>query len=149
NLKLLTSDSLGYQGITLNLGNISGVGKPAGTLSAPYAGPMATNAKVRQAFEMALDRNGINTVVFRGQFSPACGPISADSPLSSDAAQACPKHDSSAAHNLLVSTGVPLPLKVTMVIGNTPEARRLGEAIQSQVKDAGFDLQLAPTEFSA
>ena len=31
-LQLLTSDSLGYQGITINLGNVNGVGKPAGTL---------------------------------------------------------------------------------------------------------------------
>ena len=37
NLRLLTSDSLGYQGITVNLGNANGVGKPAGTLAAPYA----------------------------------------------------------------------------------------------------------------
>src|SRR5256714_142204 len=63
NLRLLTSDSLGYQGITVNLGNANGVGKPAGTLAAPYAGPLATNAKVRQAFEMSLDREAINKVV--------------------------------------------------------------------------------------
>ena len=43
NLRLLTSDSLGYQGITVNLGNAAGVGKPAGTLAAPYAGPLATD----------------------------------------------------------------------------------------------------------
>ena len=34
NLQLLTSESLGYQGITVNLGNVNGVGKPAGTLPA-------------------------------------------------------------------------------------------------------------------
>ncbi|HEX5993532.1 MAG TPA: ABC transporter substrate-binding protein, partial [Jiangellales bacterium] len=32
NLRLLTSDSLGYQGITINLGNINGVGQPGGPL---------------------------------------------------------------------------------------------------------------------
>jgi len=149
NLRLLTSDSLGYQGITVNLGNVAGVGKPAGTLAAPYAGPMATNAKVRQAFEMSLDRDAINTVVFRGQFTPTCSPISAASPLSSDAAQACPKHDVAAAKQLLTSAGVPTPVKVSMVLANTPEERRLGEAIQAQVKEAGFDVQLVPTEFSA
>ena len=30
NLQLISSDSLGYQGITINLGNVSGVGQPAG-----------------------------------------------------------------------------------------------------------------------
>jgi peptide/nickel transport system substrate-binding protein len=149
NQRLLTSDSLGYQGITINLGNVAGVGKPAGTLAAPFAGPFATDARVRRAFEMSLDRNAINTVVFRGQFSPACSPISPASPLSSDAAQACSKHDPAAAKQLLTSAGVTTPLKVSMVIANTPEGRRLGEAIQAQVKDGGFDLQLVPTEFSA
>lgn len=149
NLRLITSDSLGYQGITLNLGNVNGVGKAPGTLAAPYAGPLAQDKRVRQAFEMSLDRAAINTVVFRGQFSPACGPISPASPYSSDAAQACPKHDPVAAKNLLSSTGLTPPVKVSMVIGNTADARRLGEAVQAQVKEGGFDLELQPVEFAA
>src|SRR3989440_2133040 len=149
NLRLLTSDSLGYQGITVNLGNANGVGKPAGTLAAPYAGPLATNAKVRQAFERSIDRAALNTVVFGGQFTPACGPISAASPLSSSAAQACPKHDPAAAKQLLTQAGVAAPVKVGMVLANTPDERRLGEAIQAQANDGGFDVQLVPTEFSA
>ena len=36
-----------------------------------------------------------------------------------------------------------------MIIGNTPEGARLGQAIQAQVKEGGFDLQLVPTEFAA
>jgi peptide/nickel transport system substrate-binding protein len=149
NLRLLTSDSLGYQGITINLGNVAGVGKPGGTLAAPSAGPLATDARVRQAFEMSLDRSAINNVVFRGQFSPACGPISPATSFSSDAAQACPKHDPAAAKQLLTTAGVTVPLKASMIIANAPESLRLGEAIQAQVKDGGFDLQLVPTEFSA
>src|SRR5215831_15322209 len=35
-LSLLVSDSIGYQGITINVGNVAGVGKPAGALQAPY-----------------------------------------------------------------------------------------------------------------
>jgi peptide/nickel transport system substrate-binding protein len=98
---------------------------------------------------MSLDRDAINNVVFRGQFTPACGPISAASPLSSDAAQACPKHDPAGAKQLLGQAGVTVPLKVTMIIANTPDSTRLGEAIQAQVKEGGFDLQLQPTEFAA
>lgn len=149
NLDLLSSDSLGYQGITINLGNVDGVGKPGRTLAAPYASAMATDARVRRAFEMSLDRAAINTVVFRGQYTPACGPISAASPFSSDAAQACPPHDPAAAKQLLASAGVTVPFKVSMIIANTPESQRLGEAIQAQAKDGGFDLQLVPTEFAA
>jgi peptide/nickel transport system substrate-binding protein len=149
NLRLLSSDSLGYQGLTLNLGNVDGVGKAPKTLAAPYAGPIAADKRVRQAFEMSLDRAAINQVVFRGQFSPACGPISAASPFSSDAAQACPKHDPAAAKALLTAAGVTMPVKTSMVIGNTADARRLGEAIQAQVKEGGFELELQPVEFAA
>jgi peptide/nickel transport system substrate-binding protein len=148
-LMLLSSDSLGYQGITINLANVAGVGKPPGTLVAPQAGPLATDSRVRQAFELSLDRAALNTVVFRGQFTPACGPISPASPLSSDAAQACPKHDAAAAKQLLTSAGVAMPVKVSMIIGSTADAARLGQAIQAQVKEGGFDLQLVPTEFAA
>jgi peptide/nickel transport system substrate-binding protein len=149
NLTLITSESLGYQGITINLGNVNGVGKPGGTLAAPLASSMATDPRVRRAFEMSLDREAINKVVFRGQFTPACGPISPASPFSSDAAQACPKFDPAGAKALLAQAGVTVPFKVSMIIGNTPEGARLGEAIQAQVKEGGFDLQLTPVEFAA
>ncbi len=148
-LELLTSDSLGYQGITINIGNINGVGKPGGVLPTNLASPMSSDPRVRQAFELSLDRDAINTVVFRGKFSPACGPISPGSPYTSDAAQACPKHDPEAAKALLTQAGVATPFKISMIIGNTPEATRLGQAVQAQAKEGGFDLQLVPTEFAA
>jgi peptide/nickel transport system substrate-binding protein len=148
-LKLIATDSLGYQGITINLGNVNGVGRPGGTLPPNLAGPIASDARVRQAFELSLDRDAINKVVFRGKYSPACGPISPASPFSSDAAQACSKHDPAAAKALLAQAGVTVPVKTSMIIANTPDGTRLGEAIQAQVKDGGFDLQLVPTEFAA
>lgn len=148
-LSLLASDSLGYQGITVNIGNLNGVGKPPGTLAAPQTGPLATDARVRRAFGMSIDRAAINQVVFRGKFTPACGPISAASPFSSPAAQACPAHDAAGAKKLLTDAGLTLPVKVSMVIGNTPEAARLAQAIQAQVAEGGFTLELLPTEFAA
>ena len=42
-----------------------------------------------------------------------------------------------------------MPVKVSMVIGNTADARRLGEAVQAQAKEGGFDLELQPIEFAA
>jgi peptide/nickel transport system substrate-binding protein len=149
NLQLLTSDSLGYQGITVNIGNAHGVGKPAATLPANLNSAMATDPRVRQAFEMSIDRDAINKVVFQGKYSPACGPISPASPFSSDAAQACPKHDPAAAKALLQQAGVKTPFDISMIIANTPDGTRLGQAIQAQVKDGGFNLKLVPTEFAA
>ena len=149
NLSLLTSDSLGYQGITINIGNVNGVGKPGGALPANLASAMSADPRVRQAFELSLDREAINNVVFRGKYAPTCSPISSVSPYSSDAAQACPKHDPAAAKALLTQAGVTQPFKTSMIIANTPEGARLGQAVQAQVKDGGFDLELVPTEFAA
>jgi peptide/nickel transport system substrate-binding protein len=149
NLRLVRSEGLGYQGITVNLGNISGVGKAPGTLGAPFAGPFATEAKVRKAFMLSLDREALNRTVFRGVYSPACGPISPASPLSSDAAQACPKHDAAEAKKLLGEAGVQTPAKVSLIIGNTPDGRRIGEAVKSMATEGGFDVQLEPTEFAS
>ena len=49
NLQLLSSESLGYQGITVNLGNVNGVGKPAGKLPANLGSAMATDPRVAAA----------------------------------------------------------------------------------------------------
>jgi peptide/nickel transport system substrate-binding protein len=148
-LRLVSTDSLGYQGITINIGNIAGVGKAPGTLGAPYTGPFATEAKVRKAFMLSLDRDAINRTVYRGVFAPACGPISPTSPLASDAAKACPKHDPAEAKKLLSEAGVPTPVKISLIIGNTPEGTRLGEALKSMAAEGGFDVQLEPTEFAS
>jgi peptide/nickel transport system substrate-binding protein len=149
NLRLMRTDSLGYQGITVNTGNVAGLGKDPGKLAAPFDGPFATNAKVRKAFMLSIDREALNRTVFRGVYSAACGPIPAASPLSSDAAQACPKHDPEQAKNLLAEAGVQTPVKATLIVGNTPDGRRVGEAIKSMVTGGGFDIQLEPTEFAS
>ena len=58
-LKLIKAVSLGYTGITMNLAN----GPKADT-------PFAKDARVRRAFELSLDREAINQVVFNGEFVP-------------------------------------------------------------------------------
>jgi peptide/nickel transport system substrate-binding protein len=50
---------------------------------------------------------------------------------------------------LLQQAGVDTPVQAELMIGTDAEARRLGEAIQAQASEGGFDLQLNPTEFSA
>src|SRR5256886_14372271 len=149
NQRMIRSDTLGYQGITINVANANGVGKAPGTLSAQFAGPFSSNAQVRKAFMLSIDREALNRTVFRGVYDPACGPVTPANPLSSDAAQACPKHDPAAAKKLLSDAGVQTPVKVNFIIGNTPDGRRIGEAIKSMAADGGFDVQLEPTEFSA
>src|SRR6516162_4708984 len=58
NIVLSTSPSLGYQGLTINIGNDKA------------KGPLSQSAKVRQALDLSIDREAINQVVFNGEFMP-------------------------------------------------------------------------------
>ena len=58
----------------INIGNKNGAGNP------PYTNvgtPLASSAKLRQAFEEAIDRNTLNRVVFGGLCQSSCTPIAA------------------------------------------------------------------------
>ncbi|MEV6847132.1 ABC transporter substrate-binding protein [Actinoplanes sp. NPDC051411] len=144
-LTVLQSPSLGYQGITINVGNVDGVGTPP----KPIDRPIAKDAKVRQAFEYAVDRKALVDAVFNGIPTPACGPISPASPFSSDAAQKCREHDPAKAKQLLQEAGVTAPYTVNMLVSNTPDSLRLAQALQAMVKDGGFDLKIKPVEYSS
>lgn len=143
-LQLLESPSLGYQGITFNVGNVNGVGKPPVSINAPYA----RDPRIRQAFEDAIDRDTVVKTVFDGQFDTACGPISPESQFSSPAVQKCRSYDPAKAKKLLQAAGVPVPYKLSMLVTNTPDSLKLAQVLQAMVKQGGFDLKLQPLEFT-
>jgi ABC-type transport system substrate-binding protein len=144
-LTVLQSQSLGYQGITINVGNVDGLGTPP----KPIDRPIAKEAKVRQAFEYAIDRKALVNAVFNGISTPACSPISPASAFSSDAAQKCREHDPAKAKQLLQEAGVQVPYTINMLASNTPDTLRLAQALQSMVKDGGFDIKISPVEYSS
>ncbi|WP_430502550.1 ABC transporter substrate-binding protein [Micromonospora trifolii] len=144
-VSVLQSQSLGYQGLTINVGNVDGVG----TAAKPINRPLAQNAKVRQAFEHAIDRKALVDAVFNGLHAAACSPISPASTFSSPEAQTCPAHDPAKAKQLLAEAGVQTPYTVTMLASNSPDTLRLAQALQSMVKDGGFDLKINPVEYSS
>lgn len=143
-LTVLRSQSLGYQGVTFNVGNVDGVGKPA----KPIDRPIAKDPKVRQAFSYAIDRDGIVKAVFNDLYVAACSPISPKTIFSSSAAQQCSGHDPAKSKQLLTEAGVQMPYAVTMLVSNNPDTLRLAQALQSMVKEGGFDLQIKPVEYS-
>jgi peptide/nickel transport system substrate-binding protein len=145
NLSVLASPSLGYQGLTFNVGNADGVG----TKPKPGSEPFAKDKRVRQAFDYAIDRTQLVKTVFSGLFDPACGPISPASSFSSEAAQACRPHDPAKAKQLLQQAGVPVPYRLSMLTSNTPDSLQFAQALQAQVKDGGFDLKIEPVEFTS
>src|SRR5215218_4853567 len=58
-LRIIKSTSIGYQGITINIGNKNGLGKAYSNVGTD----IARSAGLRRAFSLALDRNLINKLV--------------------------------------------------------------------------------------
>jgi peptide/nickel transport system substrate-binding protein len=144
-LTVLESPSLGYQGITFNVGNTAGVGKAPGKINQPYA----KDARIRQAFEFAIDRKALIDNVFDGLFDPACGPISPRSEFSTDAVQKCRGYDPAQAKKLLGQAGVKTPYPIKMLVTNTPATLQFAQALQAMVKQGGFDMKIDPVEFTS
>jgi peptide/nickel transport system substrate-binding protein len=145
NLQLITRTSLGYQGITINVGNASGLGKPYH----PVDTPLGQHKELRQALGLAIDPNVITRVALQGGGVPGCGPISPVSPWH-DPSLKCPGRNLAKAKQLVGQSGVKTPVPVSLMIGaGDARQQRIGQAIQSMVKEAGFNVKLQPTEFTA
>jgi peptide/nickel transport system substrate-binding protein len=141
-LHVIPAVSIGYQGITINIGNKNGL------LKLPYQNvgtDLASKTSIRQAFELAIDRTQLNRVVFQGTVKPACGPVAAASPYYDNLP--CNLHrDLKKAKSLVAQSGIRSP-SVRLMINNDSDALRLGQFIQAQEEDAGIHVQLQPTEF--
>jgi peptide/nickel transport system substrate-binding protein len=144
-LTVLESGSLGYQGLTFNVGNVDGLGTKPKPINQPYA----ADPRVRQAFEHALDRKALVDTVFNGLFDTACGPVAPQSAFSTDAVQKCREHDPVKAKQLLEQAGVRLPYRLSMLTSNTPDSLQFAQALQAIVKEGGFDLKIEPVEFTS
>jgi peptide/nickel transport system substrate-binding protein len=135
-LRLATGTELGYQGLTINLAN----GEKANN-------PLGRDPKVRQAFELALDRETINKVVFNGlqkvdnQWVPPASPYHMDK-------YPTPKRDVAKARALIKEAGVATPIAVDFMVPNNPESRAVAEVMQAMTAEAGFDLKIRVTEFA-
>jgi peptide/nickel transport system substrate-binding protein len=129
----------GYLMLQLNVANEGGIGTPPGKPNSPFTNPL-----IREAFELSLDRDQLNTVVFNGLNVPGCTPLPPHSPFAPTVT--CSKRDVAKAKDLIRQAGVPTPVKVDLLVLNTTEQQRLGEVVQAQAKDAGFDVTVKPTE---
>jgi peptide/nickel transport system substrate-binding protein len=145
NVGLLEVGSLGYQAMTVNVGNTDGVGNPPGEIDTP----IAQDPRVRQALSMAVDREQLVKSVFNDRFDPACSPVSPASPFTSEASEACPEYDPEGARALLEEAGAEVPYEIEIKVTNTPDTLRLAQAVQASVADGGFDLTIVPVEYSS
>ena len=136
-LQLAVGDGLAYNGINFNLAN-----GPAA------ANPLGRDARVRAAFEAALDRGAINQVVYNGLFTPT---LQANPPISPfyDHSLLPVGRDLARAKRLLLEAGVRAPVPVTLTLSNEPDQAQVGEIIQSMAAEAGFDVKLRTMEFAS
>jgi len=136
-LKLVVSKQLGYESINFNLAH------------GPRAsGVINKDARVRQAFDLAIDRAALNEVVFNGMYTPTEQAIAKDSPFY-DKALKVKERDVEKAKKLLAEAGVKLPVTFTMMVPNSPVIVQLAEVIQSMVAEAGFDMKISTMEFAS
>ncbi len=135
---------LAYNGITFNLHNKSGKQNPPGDLGTP----LANDPRVREALDLAIDREALNQVAWEGQYTPGCTPLSPISPFH-DKSRKCATRDVAKAKKLLADAGLASGYSFDLTIVNDPQQRRVGEILQGMAKDAGFTISLQPTEFAS
>src|SRR5712692_2268814 len=127
---------IGYQGITINIGN----GDQA------QANPLGRDARVREAFELSLDRDALVKVAMDGEavtgnqwVSPANRYYARNVPI--------PKRNVAKARALLAAAGVPNP-SFTLMTPTSSDAQRIAQVVQAMAKDAGLDIRIQSTEFA-
>jgi len=135
-LKLATGTELGYQGVTMNLAN----GEKANS-------PLGKSAKVRQAFELSIDREALDNVVFNGVQNPNNQWVSNTNPYYQPKFPT-PRRDIAKARALIKEAGVTPPIVLDFMVPNNPETKAVAEVMQSMSAEAGFDLKLRVTEFA-
>jgi peptide/nickel transport system substrate-binding protein len=134
-LVLSTAPELGYQGLTINIGNDKA------------KGPLSQSAKVRQALDLSIDREAINQVVFNGEFTPGNQWVSPTHPYYQ---KSFPIHgrDIAKAKALLKEAGVSLPVSVDYMVPKGTEYEAVAQVIQSMAAEAGFDIKIRAVEFA-
>jgi peptide/nickel transport system substrate-binding protein len=135
-LTLTKAVSLGYASLMLNVAN----GPKANS-------PFGKDPRVRRAFELSLDRDALNQVVFNGEFVPGNQWVSPQN-FYYQQKFPIPKRDVARAKALLKEAGVTTPLPLDFLVPNGPENRAVAEIVQSMAAEAGFDVKLRVTEFA-
>ena len=96
-LRLSKATSLGWVGLLINMNN-----------GPKSDNPLGKDPRVRQAFDLALDREAINQVVFNGEFVPGNQWVNPESPFYQKAFPV-PKRDLAKAKALMQEAGIKAP----------------------------------------
>lgn len=136
-LKVSKITEIGYQGLTINIGKSARA----------QANPLGRDARVREAFELSLDRQGIVQVVMDGEATPGNQWVAPSSNFYVKSAP-IPKRDVARAKALLKEAGVTNP-SFTLMTATTSDAQKIAQVVQAMAKEAGFDVKIQSTEFAS
>jgi peptide/nickel transport system substrate-binding protein len=135
-LQVERATSLGYQGITINVGK-----------SDRSQNPLGENPKVRQALNLAIDREALNQVVFEGAFAPGNQSFPPGSPWYSEDVPV-PERDVERAKQLLEEAGYPDGVTLEVQVTNNPVQMQVMQVVQAMAAEAGIDIELVAKEFA-
>ena len=135
-LKVAKIGEIGYQGITINIGKSEEAKKHA----------LGRDPRVREAFELSLDREGIVQVAMDGEADVGNQWVSPSNPWYAKNVP-IPKRDVAKAKALLAAAGMPTPT-VTLMTPTTSDAQKIAQVVQAMAKEAGFDVRIQSTEFA-
>jgi len=127
---------IGYQGITINVGKSDLAQK----------NPLGKDARVREAFELSLDRDAIVKVAMEGEAEAGNQWVAPSNRYYGKSAPP-PKRNVERAKQLLKEAGVANP-SFTLMTPTTSDAQRIAQVVQAMAKDAGFDVKIQSTEFA-
>src|SRR5690242_10537264 len=115
---------IGYQGITINVGKSDMAQK----------NPLGKDPRVREAFELSLDRDAIVKVAMEGEAQPGNQWVAPSNQYYGKSAK-MPKRDLNRARQLLKEAGVPNP-SFTLMTPTTSDAQRIAQIVQAMAKEA-------------
>jgi peptide/nickel transport system substrate-binding protein len=134
--KVARITEIGYQGITINVGKSDKA----------QANPLGRDARVREAFELSLDRQGLAQVVMDNEAMVGNQWVAPTNVYYAKGLPV-PKRDVEKARALLKAAGVTNP-SFTLLTPTTSDAQRLALVIQAMARDAGFDVKIQAAEFA-
>jgi peptide/nickel transport system substrate-binding protein len=135
-VKIARIVELGYQGITINVAN--------GEMAQKQA--LGRDPRVREAFELALDREAIVKVAMDGEAQVGNQWVAPNNAYYANNVP-IPKRDVAKARSLLREAGVANP-SVTLMTPTTSDAQRIAQVVQAMAKEAGFEVRIQSTEFA-
>jgi len=132
-LNLLATDSVGWLDIWINIGRTDTA--------------LGSDVRVREAFELTLDRAQLSQLIYGGVRKVVCTPIFEPSVWAVPEYQDCPSRDLERARALLEEAGVSNP-RVDLMIYSDTDSVRAGELMQTMAAGAGFDVRLQVVDFA-